>query len=421
MKFAHMSDIHLGFQKQENLQRIEQTIFEKALDECIKRKVDFILMSGDLFHVNIPEMRVQKFAFSKFKQVSEHGIPIYAVYGSHDFSPVSNSVIDLLNEIGYITKVTRTLESDNKIILDFVKDPKTGVKITGFPGLKAGKDEIYYQNLDRETLESEPGFKIFLFHGGIKELKTETGVETDFMPLSSLPKGFDYYAGGHMHSHLHQEYKDYDHVVYSGTIFSGYHTDLEENAKGKKRGIVFVEFEDKIKNIEFFPIENTEYELIEIDADLKRASTINLELLEQIKKIEPKNKIVIIKVYGELSEGKTTDIDFTKIKEELIQKQVLDIKINRNHLTSKEYKIIKAAGIGKDEIEINIFKENIGEIRIDQKEIIGKEGVEIAKKLLKEITQPILINEKIHDYETRIEQSAIELLGLRIKDDSNLN
>lgn len=94
MLFAHMSDIHLGFQKQENLQKIEQQVFENALDECIKRKVDFILIPGDLFHVNIPEMRVQKFAFAKFRQVHEHKIPVYVVYGSHDFSPVSNSVIE---------------------------------------------------------------------------------------------------------------------------------------------------------------------------------------------------------------------------------------------------------------------------------------------------------------------------------------
>ncbi|MFB5632957.1 MAG: DNA repair exonuclease, partial [Nitrosopumilus sp.] len=104
MKFAHLSDVHLGFQKHESLQKIEQQVFEKAMDECISRKVDFILIPGDMFHVNIPEMRVQKFAFAKFRAVHDAGIPIYVVYGSHDFSPVSNSVIDLLSEVGYITK-----------------------------------------------------------------------------------------------------------------------------------------------------------------------------------------------------------------------------------------------------------------------------------------------------------------------------
>ena len=121
MLFAHLSDIHLGFQKHESLQKIEQQVFEKALDECISRKVDFILIPGDMFHVNIPEMRVQKFAFAKFRQVHEAGIPVYVVYGSHDFSPVSNSVIDLLSEVRYISKVTKVKSSDDgKIVLDFM-------------------------------------------------------------------------------------------------------------------------------------------------------------------------------------------------------------------------------------------------------------------------------------------------------------
>ena len=125
MKFAHLSDIHLGFQKHEALQEIEQNVFEKTLDECISRKVDFILIPGDMFHVNIPEMRVQKYAFAKFKQVHDAGIPVYVVYGSHDFSPVANSVIDLLAETGYITKVTKVKEpTEEKITLDFYRTRK---------------------------------------------------------------------------------------------------------------------------------------------------------------------------------------------------------------------------------------------------------------------------------------------------------
>ena len=74
-----MSDVHLGFQKHESLQKIEQQVFEKILDQCISLKVDFILIPGDLFHVNIPEMRVQKFAFAKFRQVHDAGIPILMI------------------------------------------------------------------------------------------------------------------------------------------------------------------------------------------------------------------------------------------------------------------------------------------------------------------------------------------------------
>ena len=417
MKFAHLSDIHLGFQKQDALQKIEQEVFEKTLEECISRKVDFILIPGDMFHNNIPEMRVQKFAFAKFRQVHDAEIPVYVVYGSHDFSPVANSVIDLLSETGYITKVTKVKDSqDGKIVLDFIQDEKTGVKIAGFSGLKAGKDREYYEKLDRESLETESGFKIFLFHGGISEIKTEQGPEGEFMPLSFLPKGFDYYAGGHMHKFAHQKYADYFHVVYPGTLFSGYHSDLEENAKGQKRGFVLVEIEDKIKSVEFVEVKNADYEIIEVNADNRKAESVNQELVDKVKDIDPAGKIVIILVEGELTSGKTAEVDLSSIREQLSQSGALAVNISKNRLTSREYKITEAKGKDKDEIETNVFKENIGQLRFEQKELIGDSGVLLAKKLLKELGQPSLENEKKIEYLQRVKQGAFGILELKIDD-----
>ena len=418
MKFAHLSDIHLGFQKHEALQEIEQNVFEKTLDECVSRKVDFIVIPGDIFHVNIPEMRVQKYAFAKFKQVHDAGIPVYVVYGSHDFSPVSNSVIDLLSETGYITKVTKVKEpTEEKITLDFLQDEKTQVKITGLPGLKQGKDREYYEKLDRASLESESGLKIFVFHGGISEMKAGMDPGDDYMPLSLLPKNFDYYAGGHFHTFSHEKYEQYPNVVYPGTLFAGFHSDLEENAKEKDRGFVLVEFEDKIENIEFVKIENATYELIEIDANNKKADSVNQELWSKVKDIDPAQKIIILKVAGELTSGKTADVDLSLIKEDLIQKGSLVVNISKNKLTSREYSITTASGESKDEIEANVFKENIGQVRTKEKELIGDDGVELAKKLLKEFAQPMIVNEKRAEYQVRIQQGILELLGLE-QDDS---
>ena len=414
--FAHLSDCHLGFQKSEALQQVEQKVFEDAISQCIKRQVDFIVISGDLFHVNIPEMRVQKFAVRKFREVHEAGIPIYVVYGSHDFSPVSNSVIDLLTEAGYLTKVSKQKEGDDKVQLEFTVDPKTGAKIVGLPGLTAGKELVYYENLDRDLLESEDGFKIFLFHAGLDELKSKVSAETDFMPVSLLPKGFDYYAGGHMHAHWHEKYADYEHVVYPGTLFSGYYSDLEENAKGRERGFVLVEFDNKVKNVEFVPIKNAEYEMIEYNADKKNTKTVNLELLKSIKEFDAANKIVVIKVWGELASGKTSEIDFSRIREELKQNKVFEVEINRTQLSSREYNITPASGKNKDEIETNVFKENIGDVRLEQKELLGDAGVNLAKKLLRELGQPKLVNEKKAEYQKRVEQSTMKILELTIHD-----
>ena len=413
MKFAHLSDVHLGFQKQESLQKIERQVFEKILDECIERKVDFILIPGDLFHVNIPEMRVQKFAFAKFRAVHDAGIPIYVVYGSHDFSPVSNSVIDLLAEVGYITKVTdATSHEDGAISLKCLVDPKTGAKITGLSGLKVGKDREWYEKLDRESLEAEQGLKIFLFHGGISDMKTDSGIDGDQMPLSLLPQGFSYYAGGHMHKFNHQSFDGYSNVVYPGTPFAGYHADLEDNANGQKRGFVLVEFEDTVKSVDFVEIENTEYEVIEVDANNRKAESVNQELAEKTADIDVQNKVVIIKIQGELMAGKTADVDVSIVRDNLNNKDALVVNVSKNQLTSKEYSITEAKGSNKEEIETNVFSENIGQLKFDYPELLNESGIKLSSKLLQELGQSKLENEKNNEYIPRIRDSALALLGL---------
>ena len=413
MKFAHLSDVHLGFQKHESLQKIEQQVFEKILDQCISLKVDFILIPGDLFHVNIPEMRVQKFAFAKFRQVHDAGIPIYVVYGSHDFSPVSNSVIDLLTEVGYITKVTQAKShNDGQISLKCLVDPKTRVKITGLSGLKVGQDREWYEKLDRDSLEAETGFKIFLFHGGISDMKTDSGMDGDQMPLSLLPKGFSYYAGGHMHKFNHQSFDGYSNVVYPGTPFAGYHADLEDNANGQKRGFVLVEFEDEVESVDFVEIENTEYEVIEVDANNRKAESVNQELSEKTAEINVENKVVIIKIQGELMSGKTADVDVSIVRDNLNAKEAIVVKINKNQLTSKEYSITEAKGSNKEEIETNVFSENIGQLKFDYPELLEESGIKLATKLLRELGQSKLENEKNNEYVPRIRDNALALLGL---------
>ena len=418
MKFAHLSDIHLGFQKNESLQKIEQQVFEKILDDCISRQVNFILIPGDMFHVNIPEMRVQKYAFAKFKQVHDAGIPVYVVYGSHDFSPISNSVIDLLAEIGYLKKVTIPKSNDDGTIsLDFLMDQKTGVKLAGLSGLKVGRDREWYEKLDRSNFEAESGFKIFLFHGGIVDLKTESGMDGEHMPLSLLPKGFHYYAGGHMHKFNHQSFDEYPHVVYPGTPFAGFHSDLEENAKGMKRGYVLVDFDSVVNSVDFIPIENTEYEIIEVDAHNRKPESVNSELNEKTRDIDVENKVVIIKVQGELMSGKTSDVDLSSIRDIISQSGSLVVNISKNQLTSKEFSITEAKGSNKDEVETNVFAENIGQFgHLEQKHLVGSDGVKLAKKLLRELGQPILSTEKKNEYIPRIKKNALGILGE--KDDS---
>ena len=376
-RFAHISDVHLGFQKHDGLKKIEQDTFESIISQCISRRVDFVLICGDLFHVNIPDMNTNVFAFEKFRQLKEAGIPAYAVYGSHDFSPVSKSVIDLLQAAGLIIKATVQNDGGDGISLGFVTDSRTGAKIAGLPSLKAGRSADFYKNLDRDILKNEEGFKIFLFHYAISELASN--VHVPGMALSLLPQGFEYYAGGHKHEYTHATYPNYPHVVYPGTPFCGYHSDLEYSAKGTKRGFVLVDFNDTVTNVDFVEIGNPEYETININCDNRNADSVDDELRSSAERIEPRNKIIIIKLVGEITMGKTADIDTTTVRNKMMEAGALAVNIHKSQLTSKEYNVTKMKGENREEITHNIFSENIDMVRTSQEKLTGESGVTVAK------------------------------------------
>jgi hypothetical protein len=415
LKFAHLADTHLGRQKDGKLRIIEKQIFEKTIDVILKNDVDFVLIAGDFFDVNIPDMETQKFTFEQFKKFKNKDIPIYVIYGSHDFSPNSTAVIDLLDSSDFFTKITLSESDEDGVSLKFFVDPKTGAKITGLPGLKSSRDITYYEQLDRTSLETETGFKIFMFHGGIKETITDEMI-TDTMPVSYLPKNFNYYAGGHMHKFSDGKFPGYDHVVYPGTLFSGHPTDFIDNAKGQQRGFVLVEFEKEVQKVEFVHIPNIEYVLIEIDAQNKKVESVDTELRAKIRDSEVKEKLVIINVKGELSEGKTTEIDFSEIKDELTENGTLSVLINRNQFSSREYNITAAKGSNKEEIVTNVFTENIGQLSLDDKRLLGDNGITIAKSLLEKLGHGKLDNEKEREYEERMTVDAFGVLEIDLDD-----
>jgi len=417
VRFAHFSDIHLGFQKSRPLQDVEQDVFERALDDCIRRSVDFILICGDTFHANIPEMRVQKFAFAALRRVHEAGIPIYAIYGSHDFSPSATSVIDLLVETGYITNVQRLASNDDGTMsLGFVTDEKTGAKLAGISGLGASKDITYYEKLDRGPLEAEQGLRIFMLHGAISEMRTadDAAQAADAaMPLSYMPRNFDYYAGGHMHRYNRGKFDDYPHVVYPGTLFAGFHSDLEENARGATRGYVLAEFDDTgITDVRQIEIKNCEYDMVRVNATHKTSHAVNEEIGQKLAGAEPADKVVILSVSGRMSEGKTTDVDFAAISDSLQKKGAVEVKISRRQLSSAEYEITESKGETAEEIAVNSFGENIGQVDSGVAELTGRRGVELAKRLLDILGRPALENEPLNVYQERITGEAMAALEL---------
>lgn len=412
--FAHLSDIHIGAFRYPVLQDLALKAFSEALDVCIKRKVDFIVVSGDLFDSNIPDMALANKAVKKIGQVRSKGIPFYVVYGSHDFSPTQTSIVDLLESAGLFRKVTGGKMVNGKLQLEFLTDEKTKAKLCGISGRKLGIEKEYYNILDRGPLEREEGFKIFVLHGAVSEYKPTYAAESESIPISSLPKNFNYLAGGHIHEKLLG--KEYGHVVaYPGTLFGADYRDLEATAKGQQRGFFIVNFHTELDEVEFVPVSVCNYELVEYDANGKTAVKVQEDLIQLAGKSSYGGKLVLLKVAGEMSAGKTSDINFQQIRKTLKENGALEILLNYYKLTSKEYAAIRVAGIGEEvhKIEERLFKENIGTINITSPKLKGEVGLKLSQDLLKVLKQSKKENETKGSYETRITDAAVETLDLK--------
>jgi DNA repair protein SbcD/Mre11 len=425
-KFAHLADCHLGAQKYSELKELEIKAFKECLDICLEEKVDFIIIAGDLFHSNLPDMGVVKEAVGKLSQVKERGIPVYVNYGSHDFSPNQTSIIDVITESGLLKKlfqgkIVKDESEREKLELNFLVDPKTNIKLTGISGRKMGIDDSYYDILDKTSLEEEDGMKIFVFHTSVKILLPDHLSKMEGIEIKKFPRYFEYYAGGHIHKRVCEDtLQDYGPVTYSGPLFGGYPRDLEMNAKGEKRGFYIVELnvENRLncRNINFKELNLANYAYMEFHADHKNSHELYEELKTKIKEQSKKgnigDRIVVLKVKGELTGGKTSDINFHEIRKILKESGALHVSINYHGLVSREFTQIRVKGETVEEIEENLLKENIDSLEISRKELGSTGGKELAGRLLKVIRQNPKPNEKKGEYNNRILKESLAVLGL---------
>ena len=411
-KFAHLADCHIGANRDPVLEKLELAAFSKAMETCVQENVDFVLIAGDLFHANLPDMHVANEAVKKMKEVKDAGIPIYVIYGSHDYSPNATSIIDILDSTGLIKKVVKGEVVDGKLRLEVFTDPKTKAKLVGISGRKAGLEKNYFEILDREHLEAEEGFKIFAFHSAVSELKPEILAQMESVPVSLLPKGFNYYASGHVHRRTESGFPGYERVVFPGPLFAGYPRDLEDTAKGEERGFYIVYFDDIVQDAKFIEVSVCGFEYFEYDVTDKNSVQARKALLEKLGKIEVQDKIAVVKIKGTLSGGKTSEVSSSEIRDLLKDNGALEVIVNRYGLTSKDYTPVTVKGEDTPAIESRLLRENIGAVKVSAEELKADKGAELAQELLKILRQEQRVNETKKDYEERVQKHAWASLGL---------
>jgi len=406
MRFAHLADCHIGSWRDPKLREISTKAFIKAIDSCVAGKVDFILISGDLFNTSLPSIDLLKEATTKLKELQELGIPVYIIAGSHDFSPSGKTMLDVLEKAGLLVNVAKGEVQENTLKLNFTVDKKTGAKITGLLGKKGSLEKEYYEALDKEELEKEEGYKIFLFHSALTEFKPEDLKDIESHPLSLLPRNFDYYAGGHVHYIFDKEEKDYGKIVFPGPLFPNNFKELEDLERG---GFYFVEVDSNGKTkTEYQPIQIHNVLKINIDADHKAPEQIEEEIKEQIKGKELNNTIVTIRVKGILGSGKSSDINWKEIFQLIYDKSAYFVMKNTNALNTKEFEEIKIQASSVEEIENKLIKEHLQQVKVAG--YSAEEEEKLTKQLIGALSLERGEGETVSSFQARVKEKVNSVL-----------
>ncbi|MFA6462106.1 MAG: exonuclease SbcCD subunit D [Candidatus Woesearchaeota archaeon] len=405
MKYAHLADLHLGSWRDQKMRDLSTQAFLKAIEQCEQQKVDFILFSGDLFNTSLPSLDTLKIVAKSLKELQEKNIPLYAIAGSHDFSPSGKTMLDVLENAGLLINVCKGgVDEQGNLQLKFTTDIRTGAKITGMLGKKGLLDKVYYQNLSLQNLEQEIGYKIFLFHTTLSELKPKHLEKMESQPLSFLPKGFNYYAGGHVHHPSRVDIEGYGTLTYPGALFPNNFSELEQYGKG---GFYLINTNSSPQSIEWVPLEIVPTIIFNLNCNHRSPIQVQKELENFFRDKEVNNCLITIRLSGELENGHPTDIDFKILLEALYQKGAYFVMKNASQLEVQEYEEINLIE-GGENVEEQLIQEHLQQIKLFDREI----ELDLTRHLINSLNTSKKEGETVADFQKRVESEMNKLIPL---------
>ncbi|MEX2720115.1 MAG: exonuclease SbcCD subunit D [Candidatus Wukongarchaeota archaeon] len=324
IKFAHISDFHLGYCQYGLAKRFTDigNAARISIEKALERNVDFILFTGDLFHCHSPSSGTLRQAIKILEMPKKASIPFYVIRGNHDASYARSEryggdVLDFLSDLRYLQYI-----KDSYIDHDPLR-----IWGVGYYGIRAKKRLLEVLE-NRKKEDGEERLEILALHALIEGQMPFH--EIDLYTLANL--SFNYIALGHYHN----RWELAKHNLYCPGATE--HMDTREWKSS--RGFYFVE----VKNSKF----NTEF--IEIPVRLKKDIKVDLgtvDLNEAQRKMEAiikendiKDSMLRFEFTGHLAQGKKEQISTAELLS-LVRQAFYVVEI-RNSLESKTMPI-KAA------------------------------------------------------------------------------
>lgn len=308
MKFIHIADMHfdspfvnlsdkdgLG-----DLRRLEQRkVFKKVTEYIKENNIKYLFISGDLYEQKYIKKSTIEYINNLFKEIPE--TRIFISPGNHD--PYTKN--SYYNKFYWNENVKIFTSKIEKIECE-------DANIYGY-----GFDDFYCKNcgIEKVELEDKNKLNILVIHGTLDGGAIEN---SEYNPLSSKmlkEKGFDYVALGHIHK-LDYNKEENQNIVYPGSTAS-----LGFDELGK-HGMIVGELEKEKINLEFVPLDETEFKLYDLDITEIISKE---ELIEKINELEiEENNYVEIILIG----NRNFEINKYDLIKYILNNNIIKIKDN---------------------------------------------------------------------------------------------
>ncbi len=307
--FVHVADLHLGYMQYNLDARLRD--FARAFDEVVEKtlelKPDFMIIAGDIFHHARPSNFTLENAIRNFRRLKEAGIPVLAVDGSHDAAPnvITGTILNPLHSAGLIHYLPR---------LEGACWENENCYVYGIPNFRTKRrtEEALPEFYEKNKPSPRPSkFNIFVFHMAVDlPGAVPPYMEAEISP-ELIPEGFNYYAGGHVHTPVKLPFKN-GLLVYSGCTETVSLQDIRN-----EKGFYYVEVNEKgDPKLERVKLESPrKFILLDMDFSGSMPQKITEEAIRRVKEADEEEAVIIPLIKGVLpSEASRTDVDLAKIR-----------------------------------------------------------------------------------------------------------
>ncbi|MCL4379501.1 MAG: metallophosphoesterase [Candidatus Marsarchaeota archaeon] len=300
MKIAIVSDLHLGYERFEE----DAYLQAKSALESASGMADAVLIPGDIFDKRYPRPDVISQAINIFRELSKKewgarivgytgsvGLhthaPIIAIPGTHErIAEGKDNAVRLLSLAGLLadtSEATTTIQKGDELVSVF--------------GLGGIAEELVKERIAAISPKPTEGtFSIFMFHQSIYEMLP---YNDNFIKYSDLPKGFDIYVSGHMHSRHDAEVHGKKLLIPGSTVL----TQMKGDEQGSKGFIVFDTHDGSYK---FVQINSRPYVTAEIRVENAKPSELISRCESETERMisgKSTKPIIRLKVTGTMANG----------------------------------------------------------------------------------------------------------------------